>query len=262
MAGIIAAAAITAAATVTVGAIKNETQKKMNAANIDNMKADQRLKTLNSAQKQALDYRVANAKTDTERLAIYEDTLARLGSSTIDSTGNIYAAGNFIDTAKKYLVAKFDGATWSYVGGRISFASPGPIRCIRTDNSGNLYIAGEFRNTKGNQYVVKYDGSKWNELGGQNGIMANGYIRSMASDKAGNIYAAGIMDILDYTNSNKYKTGRSILGTDYNGSGMFISGSFFWQNTAAITSITLTSDPTYTGNWTTSTSFALYGIKG
>jgi len=96
-------AAIGAAATVTVGAMKNSTQKKMNAANIDNMKADQRLKTLNSAQKQALDYRVANAKTDTERLAIYEDTLARLGSSTIDSTGNIYAAGVTSKSQQNYL---------------------------------------------------------------------------------------------------------------------------------------------------------------
>jgi len=96
-------AAIGAAATVTVGAMKNSTQKKMNAANIDNMKADQRLKTLNSAKKQALDYRVANAKTDTERLAIYEDTLARLGSSTIDSTGNIYAAGVTSKSQQNYL---------------------------------------------------------------------------------------------------------------------------------------------------------------
>jgi hypothetical protein len=96
-------AAIGAAATIGVGAMKNSTQKKMNEASIDNMKADQRLKTLTSAQKQALDYRVANAKTDTERLAIYEDTLARLGSSTIDSTGNIYAAGVASKSQQNYL---------------------------------------------------------------------------------------------------------------------------------------------------------------
>jgi hypothetical protein len=96
-------AAVGAAATVTVGVIRNETQKKMNAATIDNMKADQRLKTLNSAQKNALDYRVANAKTDTERLAIYEQTLATLGSSTITSTGNIYAAGVSSKSQQNYL---------------------------------------------------------------------------------------------------------------------------------------------------------------
>jgi hypothetical protein len=96
-------AAIGAAATIGVGAMKNSTQKKMNAANIDNMKADQRLKMLNSAQKNALDYRVANAKTDTERLAIYEQTLATLGSSTISSTGSIYAAGVASKSQQNYL---------------------------------------------------------------------------------------------------------------------------------------------------------------
>jgi hypothetical protein len=99
----VSVAAIGAAATVTVGVIKNETQKKMNAATIDNMKADQRLKMLSSAQKQALDYRVANAKTDTERLAIYEQTLATLGSSTITSTGSIYAAGVASKSQQNYL---------------------------------------------------------------------------------------------------------------------------------------------------------------
>ena len=103
MAFIMVGAAITAAATVTVGVIKNETQKKLNAATIDNMKADQRLKLLSSAQKQALDYRVANAKTDTERLAIYEQTLASLGSSTITSTGNIFAAGVASKSQQNYL---------------------------------------------------------------------------------------------------------------------------------------------------------------
>ena len=99
----VGAAAVTAAATIAVGAMKNQTQKKMNAATIDNMKADQRLKLLNSAQKNALDYRVANAKTDTERLAIYEDTLAELGSSTIDSTATIYAAGVASKSQQNYL---------------------------------------------------------------------------------------------------------------------------------------------------------------
>jgi hypothetical protein len=87
------------------------------------------------------------------------------------------------------------------------------------------------------------------------------YVWAGAGSDGANIYAAGILDVLDYANTNKYKTGRSLIGADYNGSGMIILGSILWKNTAAITSITCISDPTYTGNWTTSTSFALYGIK-
>jgi hypothetical protein len=35
-----------------------------------------------------------------------------------------------------------------------------------------------------------------------------------------------------------------------------------WTNTAAINSISIVSDATFGGNWTTATQFALYGIKG
>jgi len=79
-----------------------------------------------------------------------------------------------------------------------------------------------------------------------------------------NVYAVGIMDILDYSSTSKLKTGRTIVGADYNNvaTGMIIHASFLWQNTAAINSITLTADSTYTGNFTTASSFALYGIRG
>ena len=103
MAGIITAAAITAVATVTVGVIRDQTQKKANNAAIANMKEDQRLKLLSQTEKQALDYRVANAQNDTDKLEIYEKTLAALGSSTNISTGNIYAAGVASKSQQNYL---------------------------------------------------------------------------------------------------------------------------------------------------------------
>jgi hypothetical protein len=87
------------------------------------------------------------------------------------------------------------------------------------------------------------------------------YFWASTGSNGTNVYTVGILDILDYKNTNKFKTGRSLLGTDYNGSGMVILGSVLWNNTAAINSITLISDPTYTGNWTTATQFSLYGVK-
>ena len=93
MAGIITAAAITAAATITVGVIKDQTQKKANNAQITAMQADTKLQLLNSTQKQALDYRIANAKTDTDRLKAYEDAISSVSSATETSIGTIYAAG-------------------------------------------------------------------------------------------------------------------------------------------------------------------------
>jgi hypothetical protein len=75
-----------------------------------------------------------------------------------------------------------------------------------------------------------------------------------------NIYAAAVTDILDYTNTNKYKTSRSMGAYDLNGAGQINFASALWLNTAAITSITITA--ALGGNWTSNSTFALYGIKG
>ena len=75
-------------------------------------------------------------------------------------------------------------------------------------------------------------------------------------------FDASITDILDYTNTNKYKTIRTLSGTDNNGSGeaFFVSG--LWQSTNAITSITIDTVNTGSTFFTANSSFALYGIKG
>ena len=103
MAGIITAASIAAVATLTVGVIQNETQKKANNAAIANMKEDQRLKLLSSTQKAALDYRVANAQDDAAKLAIYEQTLASISGATVGSVGSIYAAGVASKSKQNYI---------------------------------------------------------------------------------------------------------------------------------------------------------------
>ena len=71
----------------------------------------------------------------------------------------------------------------------------------------------------------------------------------------------GIVDILDYTSTNKQKTIRSLNGYDLNGSGKIRLNSSAWLpgTIAAITSLTILS-----GNSITIpqySSFALYGIK-
>jgi hypothetical protein len=78
-----------------------------------------------------------------------------------------------------------------------------------------------------------------------------------ASDSSGN-FAASVIDILDYTSTNKYTTIRQLFGRDYNGSGVVWLKSGLWLNTAAITSITLVPDST---NVVQYSHFALYGIK-
>jgi len=82
--------------------------------------------------------------------------------------------------------------------------------------------------------------------------------RASAASIGANIFGGGVIDILDYANTNKYKTTRSLSGFDdnsTNGQVWFESGN--WRNTAAINSITLFAT---NGNLTQYSSFALYGI--
>ena len=82
---------------------------------------------------------------------------------------------------------------------------------------------------------------------------------------AGTAFGAAVVDVLDYSNSNKNKVWRSLTGQDVNGSGgliLLVSG--LWRNTAAITSITVypAEDSTGAGSsFQQYSSFALYGIK-
>jgi len=89
------------------------------------------------------------------------------------------------------------------------------------------------------------------------------YVRILAnaipSADTTNMFAAGIVDILDYANTNKAKTLRALGGNDLNGSGYLTLGSVLWTNTNAITSLKFTPE---TFNWGQYTHFALYGIKG
>jgi hypothetical protein len=77
------------------------------------------------------------------------------------------------------------------------------------------------------------------------------------SSAAASIFGVGVIDILDYANTNKYKTIRSLGGQDRNGSGSVNFMSSNWRSNSAISTLTFTTD----GNFAQYTSFALYGIK-
>jgi len=73
------------------------------------------------------------------------------------------------------------------------------------------------------------------------------------------IFGASVLDILDYTSTNKNKTFRSIGGSDSNGSGSILFLSALFTSSSTVTSITLTAN---TSVFTQYSQFALYGIKG
>ena len=103
----------------------------------------------------------------------------------------------------------------------------------------------------------------WHQLVGD-GASASAYgSGSMSNMLVGNINSAStttggvsVIDLLEYANTNTYKTVRSLQGSDANGSGLVALRSGNWRSTSAITSITFS-----TGKpWQQYSSFALYGV--
>ena len=82
-----------------------------------------------------------------------------------------------------------------------------------------------------------------------------------AGTSPANAFGAGVADILDYTDTNKNRVGRSLSGHDNNGSGGEIfMHSWLKASTTAISSITFTIASS--ANFDQYSNFALYGVRG
>lgn len=88
--------------------------------------------------------------------------------------GTLYVGGSWssffdgTDTIETQGVVKWDGSSWSEVGGGLTsdFGSPF-VRSMVVDNDGNLYVGGTFHQAGGvgAPGVAKWDGSSWSALG-------------------------------------------------------------------------------------------------
>ena len=85
------------------------------------------------------------------------------------------------------------------------------------------------------------------------------YINIVFLSGTANVFSAAVTDILDYTNTNKYKTVRSLGGTETNTSGVIELDSGLWLSVDPITSIRFEPD---VGLFASNSRFSLYGIKG
>jgi len=156
--------------------------------------------------------------------------------------------------------AEFTGiaADWTHLQIRLvarntaSSTTGGYVIQFNSDTTiGNYYNHGLYGSGGGSSaYVFAYalDGNYYAGIGLTAGATA-----------AANIFGSGVIDILDYRNTNKFKTVRNLCGADANGSGQIRISSGFWQSTSAITSIKLV--PTSGNSFSEHSKFALYGIK-
>lgn len=122
------------------------------------------------------------------------------------------------------------------------------VSCLPSTTQGKL-------NFNGDTTDANYYGHALYGTGAAAGAISNASPLVLLGGMSNSQPIAMIIDILDYTNTNKYKTARVLLGQDLNGSGQVTLLSILWKNAAAITQLDLT-----TATWNTGT-FALYGIK-
>jgi hypothetical protein len=132
------------------------------------------------------------------------------------------------------------------------------VRNNRAAFASNTYF--RFNGDTGNNYAFHAMYGTGSTTGAYGGTSAN---VMLATDPSGsftsNSFAGQIYDILDYTNTNKNKTVKIVLGFDGNGSGEIHIASDLWMNTSAISSIRFFPN---SGEYVQYTQFALYGIKG
>ena len=131
------------------------------------------------------------------------------------------------------------------------------LRCLARNSvtSGNLRI--QFNSDSATNYSghqIYADGASTAAYGGANVA----YIEASNMPSNANIFSAHIIDILDYANTNKFKTTRTLHGYDLNGSGLiqYFSGS--WRSTSAISTVRV-----FAGNnsFAEYSQIALYGVK-
>lgn len=84
--------------------------------------------------------------------------------------------------------------------------------------------------------------------------------RATGAGATASVFGTVVVDILDYKDTNKFKTVRGLGGVDNNGSGDISLSSGAWRSTAAISTIAINNFSAT--NFQQYSQFALYGIKG
>jgi len=113
------------------------------------------------------------------------------------------------------------------------------------------FFTRSYNGASGTNTIVQYNGDfgsnyAYHYVGGSGGTTFSGGGANQTSTNFGwvagnndlsNTFGVSVVDILDYTNTNKYKVSKAINGIDANGSGLVGMWSGLWLNTAAITQI-------------------------
>jgi hypothetical protein len=133
------------------------------------------------------------------------------------------------------------------------------LRCFHLNGTANQGANLRINNDTGSNYARHYLGGDGSGAGsGGAGSLSNISMYFFVGNSNASNPLVEIIDVLDYTNTNKTKTIRALVGVDNNGSGEVSLVSGFRNNTAAVTRLDIV---TTSGNFNEHSTFSLYGIR-
>jgi hypothetical protein len=185
-----------------------------------------------------------------------------LGITASQITGHLWQPGKDFDSIATVTVGaggsssiSFTSIPSTYKHLQIRFIARGTLADSNADmycylNSDTTQANYARHNLRGNGTAASAGGAAAST------IPIAGYISGSLSTAS--VYGAGVIDILDYANTNKYKTVRSLAGYDQNGQGSIYLFSNLYMQTTAISSINFV---VQSNNFEQYTQIALYGVK-
>ena len=124
-----------------------------------------------------------------------------------------------------------------------------------------MEINGNPATTTSSQHYIKYDSASITSGATLNMTGRFDFSSLPAANALSNVFSSGVIDVLDYTNLNKFKTIKAIHGYDGNGFTGAVGESNMWSaqwsNTGTISSIRMYTNTAFA----VGSSVALYGIK-
>ena len=174
------------------------------------------------------------------------------------SQGGGAAAGSFEQIATTILSSNTSTVTFSSIPQTYKHLQ---VRWVAQTNANASVLRGRFNGdaTSANytRHYVYGDGSNVGSAADNN----RGWSEFGQLDIGTNTFGIGVVDILDYTNTNKNTTVRTFSGKRGASNPFIQLSSSVWLNTAAVTSIEL-AEAFFSQNLLTGSRFTLYGIKG
>lgn len=173
-------------------------------------------------------------------------------ANLVTDTGSYFPLGEFTLAAAQSSIT-FDNIPQTYKHLQLRYFA----RAGGSGGGENIYLR-----LNGNTTVSNY--ARHDLAGTGSSVIAQGggssdfYPTMVSGGQLANVYAGGIIDFLDYTNTNKNRTMRILNGFDVNGTGGWVGlSSMLYLSTTAVSSI-------FMSNWANSfaagSHFALYGV--